>query len=265
MVSRLSFILRMAFFLISFHGPLALANDQTGVPILNYHRFGPTVADSMTVTTPVFEAQLRWLEDNGYSVIPLRTLLDHLQGKGPPPPAKAVVITADDGHKSVYSEMLPIVRQHHIPVTLFIYPSAISNASYALTWEQLQALQQTGLFDIQSHTLWSPNFKKEKKRLSVAGYQQFVQDQLQKSKTTLEKKLEKTVDLLAWPFGIYDDDLEKAAEKAGYIAAFSIDRRHADVSEKIMSQPRYLMVNGDGTQGFAAIVSGRAASRKKIN
>ncbi|WP_202925576.1 putative glycoside hydrolase [Edaphobacter sp. 12200R-103] len=28
-----------------------------------------------------------------------------------------------------------MILKHHAPVTLFIYPSAISNASYALTWE----------------------------------------------------------------------------------------------------------------------------------
>jgi hypothetical protein len=29
-----------------------------------------------------------------------------------------------------------------------------------------------------------------------------------------------------------------------------------------MSQPRYLMVNGDGTKGFAAIITGKAANKK---
>ena len=237
------------------------SNGNAGVPILNYHRFGPKVTDSMTVTNTVFEAQLKWLQDNGYTIIPLNTLVDYLRGNGPPPPAKSVVITADDGHKSVYTEMLPIVKRYQIPVTLFIYPSAISNASYALTWEQLRALKQTGLFDIQSHTLWSPNFKKEKKKLAPDVYQQFVKQQLEKSKSILEKKLGGTVDLLAWPFGIYDEYLETAAENAGYVCAFSIDRRQADSSEKLMSQPRYLMVNGDSGKRFAAIIGGRAAGK----
>jgi peptidoglycan/xylan/chitin deacetylase (PgdA/CDA1 family) len=238
------------------------AAEPVRVPVLNYHRFGPAVTDSMTVTTPVFEAQLKWLQENGYTVIPLRTLVDYLRGQGPPPPAKAVVLTADDGHKTVYTEMLPLIRKYGFPVTLFIYPSAISNASYALTWEQLKELKATGLFDIQSHTLWSPNFKKDKKKLAPGDYQKFVEQQLKKPKAILEQKLGGKVDLLAWPFGIYDDYLEKEAENAGYVAAFSIDRRHADISERIMSQPRYLMVNGDGTKGFAAIITGRAAVKK---
>jgi hypothetical protein len=69
------------------------------------------------------------------------------------------------------------------------------------------------------------------------------------------------VDVLAWPFGIYDDELEKDAAKAGYAVAFSIDRRNASRSEKNMAQPRYLMTNGDGLKNFEAIVTGRAQEK----
>jgi len=85
--------------------------------------------------------------------------------------------------------------------------------------------------------------------------------QLVKSKASLEKRFGTTVDELAWPFGIYDVDLEKSAEKAGYVTAFSIERRLAKPSEKIMSQPRYLMVNGDGVKNFAAIITGKVIEK----
>src|SRR5690242_9619856 len=90
----------------------------------------------------------------------------------------AVVITVDDGHRSVYSDMLPLVRKYRLPVTLFIYPSAISNASYAMTWAQLEALKETGFFDIQSHTYWHPNFKTERRRLGAPDFDKFATMQL---------------------------------------------------------------------------------------
>ena len=58
--------------------PLGAASEsasEKGVPILLYHRFGPVVADSMTVTTPVFESHLKYLQDNGYKVISQKELL----------------------------------------------------------------------------------------------------------------------------------------------------------------------------------------------
>ncbi|MEW6387137.1 MAG: polysaccharide deacetylase family protein [Thermodesulfobacteriota bacterium] len=261
MTQTIRFLAGLTLLALCFCGPVSGADDPVKVPVLVYHRFGPTVADGMTVTTPVFAAQLKWLKDNGYTVIPLRTLVDYLKGNGPAPPPKAVVITADDAHKTVYTEMYPLVRRYNIPITLFIYPSAVSNASYVMTWEQLKELKQTGLFDMQSHTFWHPNFKREKKKLKPADYQKLVDTQLSKAKASLERRFETKVDLLAWPFGIYDDGLEKDAEKSGYVAAFSIDRRHASKSEKIMALPRYLMVNGDGIKGFAAIITGRAEEK----
>jgi len=85
---------------------------------------------------------MKFLHDNGYRVIPLRQLVQWYQGKGPVPAAKSVVIVEDDAHKSVYSDMLPIIRKYRFPVTVFVYPSAISNAKYAMTWEQLRELKK---------------------------------------------------------------------------------------------------------------------------
>ena len=245
-------------------GLAAGAENQVSVPVLCYHRFGPTVPDSMTVTTQLFTEQMQWLKDNGYTVIPLKTLVNYLKGEGPVPAPKSVVITVDDGHKTVFTEMLPVVRKFNIPVTLFLYPSCISNryAPYAMTWEQLKELQQTGLFDLQGHTFWHPNFNKDRKKLKPEEYKKEVETQLAKSKKVLESHLGTKIESMAWPYGIYDDYLESEAQKAGYVAAFSIDRRNADKSEKMMAQPRYLMQNGDGLKGFIAIVSGHAQEKK---
>jgi peptidoglycan/xylan/chitin deacetylase (PgdA/CDA1 family) len=225
------------------------------VPILLYHRFGPVVADSMTITTTLFESQLKCLRDNGFKVIPLRELIDYYLGKRQAPHPRSVVITADDGHISVYTDMFPLVRKYSIPVTLFIYPSAISNASYAMTWSQLKEIQGTGFFDFQSHTFWHPNFKKEKKRLKPAEYESFVGMQLKKSKEKLEKELNVQVTMLAWPFGIYDDDLLHQAKEAGYVATFTMERHPAGALDRVMALPRYLITNGETGRTFATILA----------
>jgi len=231
------------------------------VPILLYHRFGPAASDSMTVTTAVFRSHLEYIRDKGLTVIPLRQLVNYYLKKGPPPPPGSVVIVVDDAHKSVYTEMFPLVKKFHFPVTLFVYPSAISNASYAMTWGQLNEIKKTGLFDLQGHTFWHPNFKQEKKRLPGAEYEKFVWMQLRKSKERLEKELDVKVDMLAWPFGIYDDQLIRDAAGAGYTAAFTIERRHAVSGDNVMKLPRYLMQNSDKGKVFEQIL-GQSQGRK---
>lgn len=222
--------------------------------ILLYHRFGPTVHDEMTVRTATFRAQLDYLKQHGYPIVPLRTVVAHVLGKAPAPPPRSVVITVDDGHASVITEMLPLVREYNIPVTLFIYPSAISNASYAMKWDQLTMLQHTGLFDIQSHTYWHPNFKTEKRRLSPDAFQSFVTMQFVKPRKVLKDKLGVDADLLAWPFGIYDEELIATAAKSGYVAGFTLDRRPVTPREPIMALPRYLVLDGDSGARFASML-----------
>lgn len=242
----------------------AFCAETFRVPILLYHRLGPTVVDGMTITTTVFESHMKYLHDNGYTVIPLRQLVDHYRGKAPAPKPKSVVIVEDDAHKSVYSEMLPVIRKYGYPVTIFTYPSAISNAKYAMTWDQLRELKKTGLFDIQSHTYWHPNFKKERKKLSAAALDQLVMTQLKKSKARLQTELGVNVDMLAWPFGIYDDYLIGKAAEAGYIATFTIDRRHATSSDPVMKLPRYLLVNADSGKAFVQLLEGKAVKRNVV-
>ena len=239
-------------------------SQEVRVPILLYHRFGPTVADGMTITTPVFESHLKYLRDNGYKVIPLRQLVDWYQKKGPAPAPKSVVIVEDDAHKSVYTDMLPLAKKYNVPVTVFIYPSAISNAKYAMTWDQIRELKKTGLFDFQGHTYWHPNFKRDKKKMNPQEYEKSVGIQLAKSKAKIEKELGGKVDLLAWPFGIFDDYLLKKAAEAGYIATFTIVAHHAGSADSVNKLPRYLLINSDQGKAFAQIVTGSAPKRNIV-
>ncbi len=240
------------------HEASAASQRQTPVSvdasILAYHRFGAVVHDSMTVRTATFRTQLEYLKQHGFPIIPLKSLVNYLLGHGPAPPARAVVITVDDGHASVFTEMLPLVREYRVPITLFIYPSAISNASYAMKWDQLAALSKTGLFDIQSHTYWHPNFKTEKRRLTADAYRSFVTMQFTKPRTVLRDKLGVDATMLAWPFGIYDDELIAIASQSGYAAGFTLDRRLVTPRERMMALPRFLVLDSDSGRAFAAML-----------
>ncbi|MGE0384342.1 MAG: polysaccharide deacetylase family protein [Gammaproteobacteria bacterium] len=234
------------------------AAADTGVPVLLYHRFGPVVVDSMTVTTAVAESQLQAIHDRGDVVIALRTLVDWKLGRGPEPPANAVVIVADDGHRSVYTDLFPLLRRWRMPVTLFIYPSAISNASYAMTWEQVREMVDSGLADVQSHTYWHPNFKRDRARMSAVEFDRSMQLQLVRARAVLEKRIGRTVDCLAWPFGIFDDDLMRRAAAAGYVAAFTLERRPVRRADPMLALPRFLVTDRDRGAAFVRLLdSGR--------
>lgn len=257
-------LVKLLLLTVSFFAAIASAAAPAYIPIFVYHNFEPVKKGSMTVSTERFEEQMQWLKTNGFTVIPLKEAVAYLQGKTASIPQKSVVITIDDGRETVYRYALPIVRKFNIPVTLFIYPSIISREPYALTWDQLKSLQQTGLFDIQDHTYSHPNFKQEKKHRSDAWYKNFMNHELAGSKKILETKMGTPVNLLAWPFGIYNEEVEQAAAKAGYTMAFSIDYRCATKSDKAMAVPRYMILQTQNMNLFKMMAQCRMQPRNHL-
>ncbi len=259
--NRLTLFLLVLFFL----SPIAFADAPSMIPIFVYHNMDPVKKGSMTVSTARFQEQMQYLKNNGFTVIPLKEAVGYLQGKIASIPTKSVVITADDGRAAVYKYMMPIIQKYHYPVTLFIFPGVISHAPWALTWEQLKTLQNTGLFDIQDHTYWHPNFRQEKKHLSPAAFAKNVHYELVTSKAVLDQNLGTHITLLAWPFGIYNTQVENAASNAGYTMAFSIGYRCATKSDKAMAQPRYMIIQSQTMKTFMAMAKCRMQPKHHTN
>lgn len=230
-------------------GTLAPVGRTTQVPILVYHRFAPTVLDSMTLRTARFEAHLSVIKRLGCTVVPLADWVAYRRGERSPLPPRAVVLTADDGHRSQFEIMAPLLRREGWPVTLFIYPSAISNATYAMTWDQLRQWRADPQVSIQSHTYWHPNLVRDRQTMPADVFERHVLDQLRRSREVLNKRLDASVSLLAWPFGLSDPGLQQWAQECGYRAAFALENRSASRHDPLYAVPRHLMVDSvDGAQ-----------------
>ncbi len=229
--------------------------DGLGVPILVYHRFHPTKPGSTTVTDTSFEAQLGWLEQHGYKVVTLASVvMDLLAGRAPP--AKSVVITVDDGRRSQYTDMFPILWKHRAHATLFVYTRAISSEPDALTWDEIREMLGSGLVDVQSHTCTHPNFDIERAKRGVDDFEAFIARELEDSKASLERTLGIRVDFLAWPYGIVNATLERAAARAGYIAAFAVGGRLAQPGTDPFAIPRLTVSDSDRDSRLEELLAG---------
>lgn len=219
------------------------ATAAARVPILVYHRFGATAVDSMTVSLTRFQSHLAVLSELGCQVISLHEWVAYRRGERPTLPERAVVLTADDGHRSQAEVLAPALAERGWPVTLFIYPSAISNASYAMTWDQLRQWRRQPGVMIESHTYWHPNLVRERRNMDATAFDRYALTQLTRSKAVLQDKMGQEVSLLAWPFGLSDPGLQQLAHTCGYRAAFALENRSATLSEPLYAVPRHLMVD----------------------
>ena len=91
-----------------------LSGRARGVPILMYHYVGDAPAPEdrpYFVSTAAFTAQMAFLSERRYRALTLHELLGAF-ATGSALPARAVVITFDDGHESFERLAVPIMRKH---------------------------------------------------------------------------------------------------------------------------------------------------------
>ena len=202
-------------------GGLSADGFQT-IPILTYHRFAESCNSPLCMPRKTFELQMRYLRENGYHVITAEELLAFLEYRQSLP-KKSVLITMDDGYRSVYDIAYPILKNYGYTATLFVYTSFIDASKLAVTWNQLKEMKADG-FMIGSHTIFHSDLTRPKDGESELEFMVRIKEELYGSKRILDQNLEQNTFFLAYPFGYYDQRSIQMARKAGYKVAMSAKR-----------------------------------------
>lgn len=209
MRSILAGIFTAIFFLI-FLPTNALALN---VPILYYHYVAnnPNIKDkqrdALSISPDKFEAQLDYLNKNGYTTISLDTLYG-IYGGQVNAPAKPVILTFDDGYDNFYTIAYPILRKYNIHAVSFI-PTGLIGTGYYMNWNQIKEIQSSGLVTFEGHSITHPN-------LVSLGTKE-LERQLAESKNTIQSQTGYPVNFIAYPYGTSNTTVQAAAKKVGYI------------------------------------------------
>ncbi len=190
------------------------------VPVLCYHHFADSCDSSLCTPTSVFEQQMRFLKESGYSVISTAEFAEFLAFRKAIP-SKAVVINLDDGYRSTYEIAYPILKKYGFTATLFIYTSFIGASRSALTWEQLNAMNADG-FEVGSHSVNHTDLSRKLDGESEKDYLARVKRELLLSKQALDDKLNQNTQYIAFPYGEFTPTLLKLCEELGYRVGFSV-------------------------------------------
>ncbi len=186
---------------------------MTEVPILLYH--GIDGKGVYSVDHETLRRHFQFFKDKGIHIISLKELENRLENPEVLQ-VKTAVITFDDGYKTMYTELLPLVSEFHYPVTLFVYLDFIHVRSQTnLTWDQLRELDRGGV-DIQSHTISHVD-------LTINCDDAALFREMFLSRMILELYLNKRIDYFAFPFGRYNQQIIARAEDCGYSRVFSTD------------------------------------------
>src|SRR6187402_3043018 len=191
------------------------AGVQAAVVIL-YHHISDTTPKSTSISPAQFEAQMDYLEKNNFTVVPLLELTEKLR-KGESLPDKTLAISFDDSYVSVYDSAYPRLKKRGWPFTFFVNTDSVSTSKLFVTWEQLREMSKHGV-TIANHTSKHNHLPRREKNESEKQWRARITAEITSAQVKIEQELGSAPNILAYPFGEYDVDVQKIAKKLGYVA-----------------------------------------------
>src|SRR6476659_7286159 len=192
------------------------------VPILTYHNLGDQAKGRLVLAAASFREQMQYLKTNGYRVVSLADFIEftHL---GRQLPQKAVVLTFDDGYRSFKDFAYPVLKDLGFTASLFIYTDWVGAGRGALSWNDLRELSAAG-FDVQAHTKSHADLRRAHGE-TEAQYTRRMQAELEQPQELFNKNLGRRSQILAYPYGRWEEGLLPKVQQYGYIAAVSVRRQ----------------------------------------
>jgi poly-beta-1,6-N-acetyl-D-glucosamine N-deacetylase len=235
---------------------LAIVPTEEKLTILSYHEIADA-ADALipgyAVSPTMFVRQIDWLRNNGYRFVSVDDVLDDKAGRSHLP-EKAVLITFDDGYRSMYDHAWPLLKMLHIPSVVAVVGSWEEEKGLVnfdgkdiprdklMTWKELRELGQSGLVEIGSHSFdlhrgiagnpqgnlqpaattrqWSPQTRKYE---DENHYRQRVSADLKRSSDLIRQRVGRSPRVIAWPYGRYTYELKDLAAQLGMIIGLTLD------------------------------------------
>jgi peptidoglycan/xylan/chitin deacetylase (PgdA/CDA1 family) len=196
------------------------AGYQT-VPILCYHRFG-THSDRMEISAQKFREQMEYLKKNNYRVVPLKSLLGFLKGERQLP-KRAVVLTIDDGHRSIFREAFPILKEYGYPATVFVYSDYVNKGG--LKTDEIKAMKQSGLISIQPHSKTHSNLSVRRAGETQSQYQRRIRQEVAIPNELLAGQFGERPRFYAYPFGDSNDLVIEELQTNGMLLGLTVQRQ----------------------------------------
>ncbi len=233
------------------HLPRVLPSRRVVVPILMYHRINlvpssaPAITRRLTVHPADFARQMRWLKRHGYRTVTQRELFGALV-RGRPLGRKPILITFDDGYRDAFYRAAPVLSRLGMQATAYVITDRIVNGDRTfLSWGLLRRLERRGI-EIGSHSVSHAD-------LTQLGDREALRE-LVRSRRVLEGRLHHPVQWFAYPFGAYDERVERLARRAGYVLAVTTEQGTLQSARQPLALRRLRVLDTTGVRGLASML-----------
>jgi peptidoglycan/xylan/chitin deacetylase (PgdA/CDA1 family) len=220
-----------------------VTDDGVRVSVLGYHDFNEKESETaMRMHTSKFRKQLETIRQLGIPVVSMEDFLAWKHGKKTLPP-RCIVITIDDGWRSVYTDGFPLLKQFGYPFTLFLYKQYVDCGGKSLSTDMIQEMEKSGAY-IGCHSVTHPYpavFRTHKKR-GAADYEKFLRVEMGESRDFLASHFGVKITTYAYPGGYITDEMLPLADEFGYTDLFTVIPGKVTRNTEDHKIPRYMIL-----------------------
>lgn len=215
------------------------------VPILMYHHTQPLEMAELlghaplTVDSNIFDEQIKYLVDNGYTLLSADEFISALKERRQLPP-KSVLITVDDGYDDNYTYAFMTAKKYHVIINFMIPTGLIGKPGY-MTWDHVKEMYQSPYAKLYNHT-WTHA------ELGPAD-QEKIELEITTSQKDFEEKLGYKPNIFTYPYGSYSDLAIDIVKREGFIAAFTTEGGTTQCQSNIMKLYR-LHIGNEPLSGY---------------
>jgi peptidoglycan/xylan/chitin deacetylase (PgdA/CDA1 family) len=253
---------------LCYHGLRSSRRGTEDIPFANLH-----------VTDETFEAHCRLIADTCHPIDLSAFSEAQLTRRGLPP--RPVLITFDDGYRSVFEMARPVLRRYRIPATVFVCSEPVKEqrlfwfdavaraageeavgAVRALADDERRAAADACEMKAAAGDPLAPMTADHVRQLAEEGFAigahtsshaplgqsspSLQQEELESCRTTLESWTGRRVDALAYPWGApgidYTPQTLAIAEGLGFTTAFTTKPDFARPNEPALERSRFVML-----------------------
>lgn len=260
---------------------------ESNFKVLSFHDIvqeKTAISEPDDVTADNLINYFSWLKANGYNVISIQDVIN-TKKTGKRLPEKSIVLTFDDGYKSFYTYVLPLLKAFQYPATLAIVGSWLAvpdngTVIYAdkkvprskfLSLKELQEISRSGLVEIASHTydlhhgvlgnvqgntmpaLTTFEYNKQTGEYeSEEHYRNRIESDLAKNNTWIKQHTGKAPRIIVWPYGRYNGIAQTMAKNLDMEIAITLDDGENLEFQPVDSIRRIYLINNPEIDDFVA-------------